>query len=77
MIDNHLDVNIAADFQPQLHAAVQKMRKENLDSYLEPESNFTILHPSNKLAQELVSQDPLIDFFVPITIDGLTWILLV
>ena len=77
MRDNHLDVNIPADFQPQLQVAIQKMQKENLDSYVEPESKFTILRYSSKEAQELINQDPLVDFFVPIKIDGINWLLLV
>lgn len=77
MRDNQLDVNIAADFQPQLKVAVEKMQRENLDSYVEPESKFKILRYSSKEAQELINQEPLVDFFVPIVMNGMNWILLV
>jgi len=70
-----MQVNFTNELLQNLNSAFLKMQKENLDSYLEPISLFTILRYSSKEAQELLNQDPAVDLAIPIYMEGENWIL--
>lgn len=70
-----MQVNFTNELLQNLNSAFLKMQKENLDSYLEPISLFTILRCSSKEAQELLNQDPVVDLAIPIYMEGEDWIL--
>ena len=75
----NMQVNFSSELMSNLNSAFVKMQKENLDSYLEPISKFTILRKSSKMAQDLLNQDPMVeeitDVMIPIHMEGEDWIL--
>ena len=70
-----MQVNFTNELLQNLNSAFLKMQKENLDSYLEPISLFTILRKSSKMAQELLNQNHSEDLAIPIHMEGEDWIL--
>ena len=72
-----MQVNFTNELLQNLNSAFLKMQKENLDSYLEPISKFTILRKSSKMAQEILDQDQgdITDLAIPIHAEGEDWIL--
>lgn len=70
-----MQVNFSSELLANLNSAFLKMQKENLDSYLEPISSFTIYRKSSKMAQELLNQDFADNLAIPIHMEGEDWIL--